>query len=111
VEDFKSIKNELQNIISGKVGQSQSYSIQTAKTYIGNYTQSGSEYKSSKSGRAEEERALKEFASLHKIFINKVELGVYITEGAEQKVFYKENEPTLYKIADAILLCYLDRLS
>jgi hypothetical protein len=112
VEDFKSVKNELQNIISGKVSQSQSHSIQAAKTYIGNYTQSGSEFKSSKPGKAEEERALREYASINKLFINKEDLGTFITEGAEQKVFYKENETTLYKIADAVFyITWIDYLN
>jgi Serine/Threonine/Tyrosine Kinase found in polyvalent proteins len=112
VEDFKSVKNELQNIISGKVVQSQSHSIQAAKTYIGNHTQPGSGFKSSKPGRAEEERALKEFASINKLFINKKELGVFITEGAEQKVFYIENETTLYKTADAVFyVTWIDYLN
>lgn len=112
MEDFKSVKNELQNIISGKVSQSQSNSIQAAKTHIGNYTQSGIEIKSSKPGRAEEERALGEYASINKLFINKEDLGTFITEGAEQKVFYKENETTLYKIAGAIFyITWIDYLN
>jgi hypothetical protein len=102
VEDFKLVKNELQNIISGKISQSQSHSIQAAKTYLRNYSQPGGETEGSKPGRAEEERALSEYASVNKLFISKEDIGTYITEGAEQKVFYKENETTLYKIADAI---------
>jgi Serine/Threonine/Tyrosine Kinase found in polyvalent proteins len=112
VEDFKLVKNELQNIISGKVSQSQSHSIQAAKTYIGNHTEPGSEFKSSKPGKPKEERALREYASINKLFINKESLGTFITEGAEQKMFYKENETALYKIADAIFyITWVDYLN
>jgi hypothetical protein len=102
VEDLKSLKNELQNIIAGKIVQSQSYSIQAAKAHIISRTQSGGESKITKSDRAEEERALREYASVNKLFVDKKSIGVYITEGAEQKVFFKESETILYKIADAI---------
>ena len=82
MEDFKLVKNELQNIISGKVSQSQSHSIQAAKTYLRNHTQSGGKTEGSKPGRAEEERALREYASINNLLINKENLGTFITEGA-----------------------------
>jgi hypothetical protein len=102
VEGFKKLKNELQNILSGTIKQSESSSIQAAKAYLSNDTKSGSKSKSAKPTRPEEERALIEYAIAKDILINKELLGIYITEGAEQQVFYKENKTTVFKIADAI---------
>jgi len=102
VEDFKSVKNELQNIIEGKSGSRESNPIQAAKAYLRNHTQSSGENKGSKPDRPEEEGALKQYARENGLFIEKSGLGVFITSGAEQKIFYKENDTTLFKIADAI---------
>jgi Serine/Threonine/Tyrosine Kinase found in polyvalent proteins len=102
VEDLKAVKNELQNIIYGKSNTGESNTIQAAKTYLGNHSKAGSETKNTKPARAEEERALIDYAAQNKLFIKKEQLGDYITEGAEQKVFYKENNTVLYKVADAI---------
>jgi len=102
VKDLKTVKHELQNIIHGKSDFGQSSAIRTAKAYLRNHTQAGSQIKNAKPSRAEEERALKKYAAEANLFIHKESLGSYITEGAEQIVFYRENETTLFKIADAI---------
>lgn len=101
MKDLKSLKDELQNIIAGKNNQSESHSIQAAKAHLRTHTKTGSEGKSTKPTRAEEERALKEYASLHNLFVEKPNLGSYITAGAEQKIYYKEGESVI-KLADAI---------
>jgi Serine/Threonine/Tyrosine Kinase found in polyvalent proteins len=101
VKDFKSFKDELQNIIAGKSSQSESHSIQAAKAYLRADTKASGEGKNEKPGRSEEERALKEYTSLHNLFIAKNYIGNYITSGAEQKVYYKDGE-TVLKLADAI---------
>ncbi|HET6993825.1 MAG TPA: hypothetical protein VFI06_02530 [Chitinophagaceae bacterium] len=102
MDDLKSFKNELQNVIKGKSSSGESDSIQAAKTYLRNHTRPGSEGQSSNQGRPEEERALREYARQNGLFIDKSDLGHFITSGAEQKVFYKANSSTLFKIADAI---------
>ena len=98
---IKSLKHELQNIIAGKGSQSESNSIQAAKAYLRTHTKTGSEGKSTKPNRAEEERALKEYATQNNLFIETTAIGTYVTSGAEQKVFYKAGEFVL-KLADAI---------
>ena len=102
MQDFKSFKNELQDIIKGKSSSGESDSIQAAKTYLRNYTQPSGKSKGSKPDRSEEERALTEYAKQNELVVKKSGLGVFITSGAEQKVFYKQNDTTLFKIADAI---------
>jgi Serine/Threonine/Tyrosine Kinase found in polyvalent proteins len=100
--DVKTLKDELQNIICGKGPAGENNSIQAAKAYFRNYTQAGGTTKNAKLSRTEEERALNDYASQHDLFIQKEQLGIYITEGAEQKVFYKEDDTVVYKIADAV---------
>ena len=102
MEGFKAIKYELQNIIKGKGIEGESRSVWSAKAYIGNHTQPGGQAENTKPGRTEEERALKNYAREKGLLLQKNDLGVYITSGAEQKVFYKEGDNTIYKIADAI---------
>ena len=102
MEDLKSVKNELQNIIKGKSSSGESDSIQAAKTYLRNYTQSSGKSEDPKPDRSEEERALKEYAKQNGLLIGKSDLGVFITSGAEQRVFYKEGDTMLLKVADAI---------
>ena len=102
MKDLKSVKNELQNIISGKSNSGQSNTIQATKTYLRNCSEAGGKAKGTKPERAEEERALKEYAGSNQLLIKKEDIGTYITAGAEQKVFYKENDTIVYKIADAV---------
>ena len=102
MDDFKSLKSELQDIIKGKSKSGQSHSIQAAKAYLRNHTQSGGKTEGPKPDRAEEERALKEFAEQNSLFLNKNDLGEFITSGAEQKVYYKDGDTFLYKVADGV---------
>jgi hypothetical protein len=102
VNDFKTLKYELQNIIAGKSSSGESDSIQAAKAYIKTHTRTGSQIEDTKPGRAEEERALKDYAKQSSLFINKNNLGEFITSGAEQKIYYKEGDTFLYKVADGI---------
>jgi Serine/Threonine/Tyrosine Kinase found in polyvalent proteins len=102
VKDLKQLKYELQNVIFGKGGEGQSSLIQSAKAYLGSYSQTGSEFKEAKPDRTEEERALREFAASNNLYFDAQLLGTYITEGAEQKVYFNEVTQSLYKTADGI---------
>jgi Serine/Threonine/Tyrosine Kinase found in polyvalent proteins len=102
VQDFKYFKNELQHIIKGKGNSSQSNSIQSAKAYLTNSAKTGNKVKGAKLSRAEEERALKEYTIANKLFVQDDVLGNYITEGAEQKIFYPAHTDVVLKKADAI---------
>ena len=102
MEDLKFVKHELQNIISGKSNSSQSNLIKTAQAYLGNSKKTSNKAEAAKPDRADEERALKDYAFNNQLIITKDSIGNFITEGAEQKVFYKEGDTFVYKIADAI---------
>lgn len=102
MNDFKSIKDELQFIISGEGNASQKNTIKAAQTYLKNSKSSGSQIKGRELSRAEEERALIVFARENNLLINGDSPGTYIAEGAEQKVFFEEEEACVYKKADAV---------
>lgn len=102
MQDLKKIKHELQLIISGKSVSGQSNTIQSAKAKLTNNSKTSGEAKTTEFNRTEEERALIEFATENNIWITEDSLGVYITEGAEQKVFYKTESDYVVKKADAI---------
>lgn len=102
MQDLKKFKHELQLIINGKSVSSQNSVIQAAKTHLTNYSKTSSQTKATKPGRAEEERALTEFTTKNNFWLIDQNLGIYITEGAEQKIFYKNNSDVIYKKADAV---------
>lgn len=86
MKDLKLLKHELQNLINGAGSQRESDLIQTAKAFLGNNSQAGGSIEKTKLSRAEEEGALKKFATTGNLIVQRDSLGTYITEGAEQKV-------------------------
>ena len=95
--DLKSLKHELQNIITGDVAKGQSYLIKTAQTYLKSSKDSGSATEAKFNSREKEERALSSFADSKKLWLYENDIGNYITEGAEQKVYFPDNENYVLK--------------
>ncbi|MBS1509425.1 MAG: hypothetical protein JST86_01190 [Bacteroidetes bacterium] len=112
MNELKLIKNELRHLISGKSKQGKSNIIKTAQTYLRISGETSSQIEGEKYDRAKEERALIEFASQNNILIKGDNIGTYITEGAEQKVYFKEGYDHIFKKADAIFYAsWLDYLN
>jgi hypothetical protein len=100
--DIKIVKDELQNIIQGKSETSQSTLIQTIASYLGASQSASAMVKSNKHYKYEETKTLIEFCNQKNLWANdKVDFNLFISEGAEQKVYIK-NEKTVYKLNDAI---------
>jgi Serine/Threonine/Tyrosine Kinase found in polyvalent proteins len=100
--DIKIVKDELQNIIQGKSETSQSTLIQTIASYLGASQSASAMVKSDKHYKYEETKTLIEFCNQKNLWANdKVDFNLFISEGAEQKVYIK-NEKTVYKLNDAI---------
>jgi aconitase B len=72
MEDLKIVKNELQNIIAGKVVQSQSNSIEAAKAYLVSYSQSSSKIKGTKPTKSNEEGALIKYTNINNSLLSKM---------------------------------------
>ena len=109
MENLKSVKHELQNIISGNDGERATDFIKAVKAILTTGSKAGSKTETKRITREEEERALIEFASASNLWISENLLGNFITEGAEQKVYFSSNTDYVIKLADAIFYtCWLD---
>jgi hypothetical protein len=100
--DIKIVKDELQNIIQGKSGFSQRTLIQTVASYIRASQTASSMVKNDKHYKQEETKNLIEYCNQNNLWAhNIVDFDCFISEGAEQKVYIK-NEKTVYKLNDSI---------
>lgn len=102
MKDLKSFKHELQNLITGNDSEGADHLIKTAQAYLKRDSASGKKAEGEKFARTKEERALIELANNNDLWVEESFLGNYITEGAEQKVYFSEGADFVLKIADGI---------
>jgi len=95
------MKNELQNIISGKSQVKHGAVIQTITSYIRRSAQASGVVEQGKYFKKQETEALIKFINGNKLWLEIVDLANYVSEGAEQKVYLKD-EKTVTKLNDAI---------
>lgn len=100
--DLISFKHELQNIINTDESFGPDNLIKAAQNLLRRITETGAATERKKPARAEEERALSNFSDEKSLWITKESIGDYITQGAEQKVYFKSRSAHVYKIADGI---------
>lgn len=95
------IKHELQNILSGKSGFSHDAVIQAIANHLRTSQRASPMAKEKHQNKSKETASLIAFAQQHQLFYNEIDERNYVAEGAEQKVFIKDN---LYvvKLNDAI---------
>lgn len=98
---INSIKNELQNILQGKSQVSHGELIQTIASYLRGSEKTSTLAKTDKYFKSEEEQRLIHFITENNLWINEINLDLYISEGAEQKVYLKD-EDEVYKLNDSI---------
>jgi Serine/Threonine/Tyrosine Kinase found in polyvalent proteins len=106
VDDLKIIKHELQRIISGESNEGKRDFIKTTQAYLRGRKEASGKAKNTEFSRTEEERALIEFGLAHNLIITKEDFGTYITEGAEQKIYFNDGDSFVIKVADAIFYSY-----
>lgn len=100
--DIKTVKDELQNIIHGKSDSGQKTLIQTIANYLGGSQRTSTMAKSDKQYKQKETANLIAYCNQNNLWVNdKVNFDLFITEGAEQKVYIK-NYKTVYKLNDSI---------
>lgn len=100
--DPTSLKNELQNIIFGQVKNGKGELIKTTQTYLGKSFETGPGAEKKEFSREQEEESLREYISANNLWISPDVFGTYITEGAEQKVYFTEGADDVMKISDAV---------
>lgn len=97
----KNIKYELQNILTGKGKVGYGEPIQTIARYLRESTIAGKETQRSKSNKSEETTKLIEYINNHQLWNCDINFNLFISEGAEQRVFIKNHSKVL-KLNDAI---------
>lgn len=95
------VKNELQNILSGKSSQSYEALIQTITSYIRGGKSTSFVAKDKLKNKSKEAERLLIYAQKENLIFNDINQQDYVSEGAEQKVFIK-NQNYVLKINDAI---------
>ncbi|MEC4003435.1 hypothetical protein OX283_002095 [Flavobacterium sp. SUN052] len=96
------IKDELQHIIQGTSKNSQRTLIQTIASYLRANENSSFVAKNDKQYKQEETKRLVDFCIENNLLVKeKFNLDLFVSEGAEQKVYIK-NEKTVYKLNDSI---------
>jgi hypothetical protein len=100
--NYKAIKDEIQNIIYGKSGNSQKTLIRTVADYLRASERASTLVKKDKQYKQKETKKLIEFCNQNNLWVNeKVNFDLFVSEGAEQKVYIKNNK-TVFKLNDAI---------
>ncbi|WP_080778493.1 putative polyvalent protein kinase domain-containing protein [Chryseobacterium phocaeense] len=107
------MKDELQNIISGKSKIRLGDAIQKVSCYLRTSPGSGETLRTGKQIKSEETALIKQYCNHNNFWIDTIDIGNFVSEGAEQKV-YLLNKYKVIKLNDAIYyekwLDYLNNL-
>ena len=95
------IKNELQNILSGKSEVSYGESIQAITRYLQESLRTGEKTKGNEPSKSEETEKLIDYINTHHLWSCDINFGLFISAGAEQRVYIKNSRQVL-KLNDAI---------
>ncbi|SOD13208.1 hypothetical protein SAMN06297358_1063 [Pedobacter xixiisoli] len=95
------MKNELRNVLSGKSKVRFGEIIQTISSYVRKSTETSTAIKGTKLFRKQEEQVLEKFIIENNLWINDIDFSKYVSEGAEQKVYLKDDKHVI-KLNDAI---------
>ena len=95
------IKDELQNILSGKSQVGDGNVIQTIANYLRRSQTTSELAQTDKYYKKEETEKLLTFIEQNDIWVKSVNFDSFLSEGAEQRVFIKDDK-TVYKLNDSI---------
>ena len=95
------IKDELHNVLSGKSKVRFGTIIQAIAGYLSDGEKTGPNVEVQKHFKEQETKRLVLYISQHNLWIDKIDLSQYVSEGAEQKVYLRDGEHVL-KLNDAI---------
>lgn len=99
--NINQVKHELQNILSGKSSHSYDAIIQAVTSYIRTSQKSSPLAEEKHQNKSKETERLINFANEKNLFFAKIDQNKYIAQGAEQKVYIK-NQQYVLKLNDAI---------
>lgn len=94
--------DELQNIIQGKGSNCQNTLIQTITSILRTSQSASGMAQNDKQYKQQETKGIIEYCNANNLWVgDKINFDFFVSEGAEQKVFIK-NDKTVYKLNDAI---------
>lgn len=92
---INSIKNELRNVISGKSKISNGDTIQAIARYLKDCQEASFRNQDAKYCKEEETKSLILYVDENQLWFKEIDFSSYISEGAEQKVFLKDDKQVL----------------
>lgn len=99
--NIKNTKYELQNILSGKSSSSHDAIIQAATSYLRRSKKASPLAEEKQQNKTEEKKRLIDFAIQNNLFYQNIDETHFISSGAEQKIYIKDNHYVI-KLNDAI---------
>ena len=99
--NVKTIKDELQNILSGKSPVSNGATLQAITRYLRTGVGTGAKTQGNEPNKSEETKRLIEYINLHHLWNCDINFSLFIAAGAEQRVFIKDTRKVL-KLNDSI---------
>lgn len=95
------LKDEIHNVLSGKIAVRYGATIQAAASYLRNGEKAGRDGKDEKHFKRQEAKRLAHFISENNLWLDNLDFSKYVSEGAEQKVYLKDKDHVL-KLNDSI---------
>jgi hypothetical protein len=95
------LKDELHNVLSGKSKVRFGNLIQAIAGYLNDGEKASPAFEEQKHFKEQETKRLELYISQHNLWIDTIDFSQYVSEGAEQKVYLKDNEH-VQKLNDAI---------
>ena len=95
------MKDDIQNILSGTSKVKHHHLIQTACSYLKRSKRASSMVKDQQQHKEEETKSLIQFAEDNNLWVEKINIDLYVAQGAEQKVYLK-NGISVLKLNDSI---------
>jgi hypothetical protein len=95
------MKNEIQHILSGTSQVKHYHLIQTTCSYLKGSQGASSMDKNQQQRKEEETKRLIQFVNDNNLWADNINIELYISEGAEQKVYLKDSS-TVLKLNDSI---------
>ena len=91
----KITEDEIRNVISGENSGGNDDTVKAASRYLRRSQSTGSSVGESKPNKRQEEKLLKAYISQNNLWLSENEFPVYLKEGAEQKVYFSDNDYVL----------------
>jgi hypothetical protein len=95
------MKDDIQNILSGKSQVKHHHLIQTTCSYLKGSQGTSSMVKVQQQHKEEETKILIQFAEDNNLWVENINIDLYLSQGAEQKVYLKDGTSVL-KLNDSI---------